>query len=209
MGRFGSGSRRGTMFWMASLSFSSPPASYRLDELGWLQFERVCSLLLAADTGLEDVRWTGHADDERVAVMDEPVISAGTGLCLDGPVTVIVVWVPESDSLEGRLGLLVERVAGLGSGRERVVVLTNLDDAACQAALERAAWAEDRTFVVWGARELGGEPRSPSGCSSGAAVRVGVAGSGAAAVAGRAGALFAGRRACSEAGEGVLADAGL
>ena len=63
-------------------------------------------------TGLEDVRWTGHADDERVAVVDGPVIFAATGLRLEGPVTVIVVWVPEDDSPERRLGSLVERVAG-------------------------------------------------------------------------------------------------
>jgi hypothetical protein len=143
------------MFRMASLSFSAAPAPYRLDELGWLQFERVCSLLLAADTGLEDMRWTGHADDERVAVVDGPVISSATGLRLDGPVTVIAMWIPESDSLERRLGLLVDRVGMLESCEERVVVLTNLDGVAGQGALERAVWAEDRTVVVWGDRELG------------------------------------------------------
>ncbi len=140
---------------MVSLSFSSVPASYRLDELGWLQFERVCSLLLAADTGLADVRWTGHADDERVAAVEGPVISSATGVRLDGPVTVIAMWIPESDSAEQRLRLLVDRVATLGSCEERVVVLTNLDGVAGQAALERAAWADGRTVVLWGDRELG------------------------------------------------------
>jgi hypothetical protein len=140
---------------MANPSFSSAPASYRLDELGWLQFERVCSLLLAATTGLEDVRWAGHADDERVAAVDAPVISAAAGLRLGGPVTVIVTWVAEDVLPERRLISLVERVVGLGSCGERVLVLTNLDGAAGQVALQQAAWAEDRTVVVWGDRELG------------------------------------------------------
>jgi hypothetical protein len=140
---------------MSSRSFSSPPASYRLDELGWLQFERVCSLLLTAETGRENVRWTGHADTERVAVLDGPVIFATRGLRFEGAVTVIVVWAAEDDSRLWRLVSLVERVAGLGSWGERLVVLTNLDGTAAQVALERASWAEGRTVVVWGARELG------------------------------------------------------
>jgi hypothetical protein len=120
-----------------------------------LEFERVCSLLLTADAGLGDVRWTGHADDERVAVVDAPVISAAAGLRLEGPVTVIVMWVAEDDLPERRLISLVERVLGLRSCGERAVVLTNLNGATGQVALERAAWAEDRTVVVWGDRELG------------------------------------------------------
>lgn len=140
---------------MTGLSFSPAPASYRLDELGWLQFERVCSLLLTAETGLVDVRWMGHADTERVAVVDGPAICAAAGLRVDGPVTVVVVWVAEDDLRERRLSSLVERVAGLGPCGERVVVVTNLDGTAAQIALERAAWAEHRTVVVWGDRDLG------------------------------------------------------
>jgi hypothetical protein len=62
------------IFRMASPSFSSASSSYRLDELGWLQFERVCSLLLAADAGVRDLGWIGHADSERVAVVEGPVV---------------------------------------------------------------------------------------------------------------------------------------
>ena len=47
----------------------SSTSSYRLDELGWLQFERVCSLLLAADAGLRDLGWIGHADTGRGEVL--------------------------------------------------------------------------------------------------------------------------------------------
>jgi hypothetical protein len=141
---------------MASLSFSSEPASYRLDELGWLQFERVCSLLLSADAGLDDMRWTGHADTERVSVVDGPVTVEGTGQALAGPVTVVVVWVAADDSSQRRVASLLDRLSGLGAWcGDRVLVLTNLDGTAVRAALQRAAWSEARTVVVLGDRELG------------------------------------------------------
>jgi hypothetical protein len=55
---------------MASPWFSPASSAYRLDELGWLQFERVCSLLLAAEAGLGDLSWIGHADTGRVALVE-------------------------------------------------------------------------------------------------------------------------------------------
>jgi hypothetical protein len=141
---------------MASPSFSSAPAPYRFDELGWLQFERVCSLLLLADAGVDDGRWTGHADTERVAVVDRPVSFTAAGPRLGGPVTVVVVWVAADHSPERRVVSLVERLAGLGSWcGDQVLVLTNLDGIAVRAALEAAAWSEVRTVVVLGDRELG------------------------------------------------------
>ena len=44
--------------------------SYRLDELGWLQFDRLCSLVLEADAGLSDLHWHGRGDIARVAIVD-------------------------------------------------------------------------------------------------------------------------------------------
>jgi hypothetical protein len=76
---------------MAGPLFSSASSSYRLDELGWLQFERVCSLLLAADVGLSDVSWMGHAGRARVAPVEGPIVLAGDGIRLEGPATVVVV----------------------------------------------------------------------------------------------------------------------
>jgi len=141
---------------VASHSFSSAPAAYRLDELGWLQFERVCSLLLAADAGVDDVRWTGHADAERVALVDRPVTFATAGLRLERPVTVVVVWVAAEDSPERRIVSFMKRLAGLGSWcDDRLLVLTNLDGTAARAALQAAAWSEVRSVVVCGDRELG------------------------------------------------------
>jgi hypothetical protein len=145
--------RRATIFWMAGLSSSS---SYGLDELGWLQFERVCSLLIAADADLSDLGWIGHADSGRLALVDGPVVLMGHGIRLDGPVTVAVVWVAEDESPERRLVSLVGRVTELGFWCEdRVLLLTNLDDGDVGSALERQPWSEHRTTVVLGGRELG------------------------------------------------------
>ena len=52
---------------------SSPDDSYRLDELGWLQFERLCELVLEHEAGLADLTWKGHGDWGRVALVDGDV----------------------------------------------------------------------------------------------------------------------------------------
>ncbi|MGH2928881.1 MAG: hypothetical protein ACRDL8_11820, partial [Solirubrobacteraceae bacterium] len=144
--------------WMGSSSSSA--SDYRVDELGWLQFERVCSGVLGAEAGLSDLRWLGHADTGRVALIEEPVVVAGQGMRLAGPVTVVVVWVRDDKSFMRRLAELVVRVsalpAELGSWFEdRVLLLTNLDGAAADRALQPMPFAEHRSLVVLGARELG------------------------------------------------------
>jgi hypothetical protein len=144
------------MSWMGNSSLSS---SYRLDELGWLQFERVCSLVLEADAGLSELGWLGHADTGRVALVEEPVVVGGQGIRLAGPVTVAVVWVREDELVTRRLSALVERVSALPSDlgfwcEDRVLVLTNLDGVAAQTALRHQPFLERRTVVVLGNREL-------------------------------------------------------
>ena len=136
-----------------------PPSSYRLDALGWLQFERVCSLLLAADAGLTDLGWIGHADTRRVALVERPVVLPGREVQLEGPVTVAIVWVAEDESPERRLASLLARVVAMGSElgfwcEDRVLLLTNLDGDAARLALQRQAWSKHRITVVLGDREL-------------------------------------------------------
>ena len=43
------------------------------DELGWLQFERLCSLVLERESGLTELDWFGHADEGRVALAERRV----------------------------------------------------------------------------------------------------------------------------------------
>lgn len=143
---------------MGSSSFL-PESSYRLDQLGWLQFERVCSLVLEADAGLSDLGWLGHADTGRVALVEAPVVVAGQGIRLAGPVTVAVVWVREDESFTRQLSELVERVSALLSDlgfwcEDRVLVLTNLDGVAARTAVPQQPLLEHRSVVVLGQREL-------------------------------------------------------
>ena len=146
------------MSWMGNSPFS-PASSYRLDQLGWLQFERVCSLVLEADAGLGDLGWLGHADTGRVALVEQAVVVAGQGVRLAGPVTVAVVWVREAESFTRRLSELLERVSALPSDlgfwcEDRVLLLTNLDGVAAQTALQQRPFLEHRRVVVLGQREL-------------------------------------------------------
>lgn len=119
-----------------------------------MQFERVCSLLLGADAGLSGLVWMGHADQGRVGSV-EGAVAAGRETQLEGPVSVVVVWVAQDESARRRLATLVTRVAALHSWCEdRVLLLTNLDGGSVRTALKRESWSEHRTIVVLGAREL-------------------------------------------------------
>ena len=200
---------------MASPSFSSASSSYRLDELGWLQFEHVCSLLLAADAGLSDLAWLGHADTGRVALVEEPVVVAGQGIWLAGPVTVAVVWVREDESVtRGRLSALAERVSALPSDlgfgcQDRVLVLTNLDGVAAQTALQgqRTFFGASDRGRVRGIGSLSVHLDRHAGLRSAIPSVLGLRDLTPLIPADGAGAVFAGCRACTGAGTGVLADA--
>ena len=61
-----------------------------LEELGWLQFERLCELVLEADAGVDPTRWEGSADHERRLVSDDALQVAGRALA--PPVLVRCVW---------------------------------------------------------------------------------------------------------------------
>jgi hypothetical protein len=131
---------------------------YRLDDLGWLQFDRLCSLLLEAEAGMSGLRWRGRGDSARVAVVDGTVALRDRGIKLDGPVTVAVVWV-RGGPLEGRFAELSDRVVllsadnGLGPG-DRLLVLTNLDGADSLEALREHAGSRGQRAVVLGAGEI-------------------------------------------------------
>jgi hypothetical protein len=61
-----------------------------LDTLGWFQFERLCELVLEAETDIEPARWEGSADRVRWVNSDAPITVAGKTLA--PPVLVRCVW---------------------------------------------------------------------------------------------------------------------
>jgi hypothetical protein len=74
-----------------------------LQDLGWLQFERLCALLLEAESGIGPEGWDGSADRGRTLRSDEPVRFAGR--VLSPPVTVRCVWLRGNrDERRVRLG---------------------------------------------------------------------------------------------------------
>ncbi len=132
-------------------------APYRLDELGWLQFERMCDLVLAHEAGLAEVTWRGRADRGGVALLDDRFALERAGVRLPGPLAVVVIWVRSSPSQTERLADLVTGAwsvpSELGFWFERVLVLTNLDARVAHSALTERLDGE-REFVVLGAGEL-------------------------------------------------------
>jgi hypothetical protein len=113
---------------------------YRLDELGWLQFERLASLVLEAEAGLRDLDWHDRAYRGRTALVEEPVVLAGAGVRLPGPVAVAVVWVRGSPH-SSRLSEFVTHLLGLARdlglrSTDHTLVITNLDEEAARKAFD-------------------------------------------------------------------------
>src|SRR5579871_4068930 len=91
---------------MAQDGPSPPSSAYRLEELGWLQFERLCALVLEAESGVDVPRWSGHADAARVTVLEQPLALTAFGLSLPAPLAVAVIWVRAGPEPHHRLALL-------------------------------------------------------------------------------------------------------
>ncbi|HWK28210.1 MAG TPA: hypothetical protein VNS09_16715 [Solirubrobacter sp.] len=68
-----------------------------LDELGWLQFERLCELVLEAEAGVAPGRWEGSADRCRTVVCDEELRLDGRTLA--PPVVACAAWREAPDEL--------------------------------------------------------------------------------------------------------------
>jgi len=136
---------------------STPEVPYRLGELGWLQFDHLCSLLLQVEAGLADVPWRGRSDRGRVAVVEDQLLIRDLGIRFGGPVTVAALWVHSDDTrLFGALSELVTAASldgGLPDGG-RLVVFTNSDAEVASARLSFDARLDRIDVAVIGAREI-------------------------------------------------------
>jgi hypothetical protein len=143
---------------MKAMPDTSAVGPYRLDQLGWLQFERLCGLVLEREAGLTDLTWQGRGDSGRVALVESDVTLGQPAVRLTGPLAVAVVWVrhdpPGPHQLANLFAGALAVPSELGFWFERVLVLTNLDGQAAQRSLAQRFRQVSR-FVVLGASELG------------------------------------------------------
>jgi hypothetical protein len=131
---------------------------YRLDELGWLQFEQLAALVLEAEAGVHGLDWQNRAYQGRTAWVENPVRIPGASVDLPGPVAVAVVWVRDAQ----RSGLpagFASQVLGLADdlrlgSTDQMVVVTNLDDGPAGAALIERELAATARLVVLGTSAL-------------------------------------------------------
>ncbi len=125
--------------------------AYRLDELGWLQFERLCSLVLEADGGEPGLIWDGGADGLALARVERPLtLRSAEGEPLEAPVLVALAWIADVAPAQ-RAEALARRLAPLRELSETTrLVLTNVEGDAARAALGR----QSTRTVVLGAGEL-------------------------------------------------------
>jgi hypothetical protein len=72
-------------------------APYRFDELGWLQFDRLCAALLDLDADVSDAR-----DFGRVGLVPDGVVPPAVTARLAAPTLVVVAWLPPVGRWSGR-----------------------------------------------------------------------------------------------------------
>ncbi|MGH2909052.1 MAG: hypothetical protein ACRDK8_07140, partial [Solirubrobacteraceae bacterium] len=126
-----------------------------MSELGWLQFERLCSLVIAAETGRSALPWSGHADLVRSAVIDGPAELPTWGARLGGRIATLVVWVGGAGSAERWVdGRVLHEASIAASEMDAIVVMTNHDAGAVSTVF--AQLAAGRPMLVLGGRELDG-----------------------------------------------------
>jgi hypothetical protein len=132
------------------------PGAYRLERLGWLQFQRLCSLVLESEAGLDGLRWHGDADRERWAVAEQPLELPRVGVRAGAPVVLAVAWAHDEAS-GGELAKRARRILAKAvvRGPGELVVLTNLDGVRAHRALARHGRGLVRRAVVLGAGEIG------------------------------------------------------
>ena len=129
---------------------------YRVSELGWLQFERLCELMVGALGGGEP-EWIGRADRGRVAQLKSGVRLVLGDVAVEGPMMIVVVWTRAwGDPTRGRVlasqlrSLTTEPGPVVGG---RVVVLSNLSRDEAGDALGALLEEWERPVIV-GVEEL-------------------------------------------------------
>ncbi|MGH2843940.1 MAG: MerR family DNA-binding transcriptional regulator [Solirubrobacteraceae bacterium] len=135
----------------------SPPL-YRLDELGWLAFDRLCALVLAAEAGLNDLGWSGQSDRWAAAIAHGPLALPGRSPRLQGLVTILAFWIPDRGAQEARFSELSTRLeAALGdrgsSTADDVLLLTNMQTGG--AVLHAQTLTRHRRLIVLDATWIG------------------------------------------------------
>jgi hypothetical protein len=104
--------------------------AYRLDDLGWFQFQRLCETILAS-LGLDGLAFDGAADHYRSALVASVPQLAGLGTPLEAPLLVAIVWSPpieeprRTQELAATFGLAARECARAGRRPQTIVALTN------------------------------------------------------------------------------------
>ncbi len=128
---------------------------YDLTALGWLQFESLCTELLALD-GIAPEAWLGEADSARWATVPAPAAEALAGRAVAGPAIACVVWFPRWATTWDARNRLAEALGGSeAGGAGGVLLLTNARANADLCALASEHLPGGADVVALGRDELG------------------------------------------------------
>jgi hypothetical protein len=126
-------------------------SSYRFSELGWLQFERLCELMVGAACPGE-TEWIGRADHGRIAQLKPSATLVVGEVSVEGPITIAVVWTRAwDDPARGRV--LASQLRGLATefgpvAGGRLAVMSNLARDEAGDALDALTEEWERPVIV-------------------------------------------------------------
>jgi hypothetical protein len=131
---------------------------YAFDQLGFLQFEQLCELLLELEGGVGAGAWVGEADWCRSVLSGTPLEPPLIGSVTPAPVLLQCAWVRDGDwnHLLDAVRALAHRRPEDFSAAASFVLLTNLDVPAwCDRAVAQLIPSGEMLVHVLGAGELG------------------------------------------------------
>lgn len=127
---------------------------YEVTDLGWLQFEHLCTELMDTEAEIAPPTWTRHFDGVASVFLDRDLKHPLTDEVIPGPVCVAISWWrPRTTNRRVHLERVKRQVGEIpyeyGAGPMRMLVLTNID---AQGATE---WGPPGTAQILDARALG------------------------------------------------------
>ncbi|MHB1833639.1 MAG: nSTAND3 domain-containing NTPase [Solirubrobacteraceae bacterium] len=126
--------------------------TYALEQLGWLQFQQVCTRLLELDVGMDRSAWVGDADGVRFARCETGLAPPLVPCAIPGPTLIQCAW--SRSTLDPAVAPVQRLVREQPAQLEGLRSFLLISDAALEEPLHDPADAGSMRVWVMGAQEL-------------------------------------------------------
>ena len=136
---------------------------YRLDDLGWFQFEWLCQSLLKATLGLSVEAWDGHSDLGRDLYHSGALKLETSGSAIAGPIVFQAKFVEEANAAGAKPFEKLNQAARAEIARIRDrISQRSWEKPGAYILLTNAPLTDARQFVRHGGHGFGARPGGPS-----------------------------------------------